>query len=694
MREKKVSIGAQEHKDNFATENSDTDINNHKDTFKATLASIEERKITESDSSQHTSRIEKPITPIGAEFRVTKEDYDKVLADLLRVRPSRTEQEKALNEQALREKQCLRAEEQAAIEEKRRRKIEKKRMSRERKLLRLVQRTDGVPRQIAQKLVAEMTEEQKEMDIEHTLETYDQYVHQNYYDPDTDELMEIINVYCDKETGAYMSTARVMNYDLGEPDFEIRTKRINGPDGTKYLVNLATTGRHGKNDLKWPQSAEEWVQLQLKDAWCKEMIDRITTDTIKIPINQGLTKDYYYRTRLEDKTMGPLYRNTHYTQKTKHLETEVHVQRFKEQIIVPRSLVATCMHMMHDQMGHPGRDRTLDTTRLSYNWLGINDDIHRHVQNCRFCKLRKVDTFRAKVPIQSYNRMSRPFDRVHADLAGPFQVTDDGYKYILIIKDALTKYVILVPLHDKTAEEVAKGFTDKLLAPFGPPKVLITDKGTDFVNKQLKRWCNVLGVEKKHTTPVNPRADGLAENAVKTVKDMLASFINAFQTDWDKYLPIISYDYNTTVNAATGYDPYFLLFGRTANRKGETIDHADAESLNIDEYAERFAEVMKWVWENIGQRVGDNSKEMAEKQHPRTYREFKEYNVGDFFYSKRVPKRFHKDEKDEMLYKLNAKLQNRWTGPYIIVKKISPVLYEADVHNQKKVVHAVNMRPY
>jgi hypothetical protein len=116
--------------------------------------------------------------------------------------------------------------------------------------------------------------------------------------------------------------------------------------------------------------------------------------------------------------------------------------------------------------------------------------------------------------------------------------------------------------------------------------------------------------------------------------------------------------------------------------------------LNIDEYAERFAEVMKWVWENIGQRVGENSKEMAEKQHSRTYREFKEYNVGDFFYSKRAPKRFHKDEKDEMLYKLNAKLQNRWTGPYIIVKKISPVLYEADVHNQKKVVLAVNMRPY
>ena len=63
---------------------------------------------------------------------------------------------------------------------------------------------------------------------------------------------------------------------------------------------------------------------------------------------------------------------------------------------------------------------------------------------------------------------------------------------------------------------VLKGFTDKLFSSFGPPKVLITDIGTDFVNKQLKRWCKVLDVDKKNKTPANPRADGLAENAVRT----------------------------------------------------------------------------------------------------------------------------------------------------------------------------------
>ena len=103
---------------------------------------------------------------------------------------------------------------------------------------------------------------------------------------------------------------------------------------------------------------------------------------------------------------------------------------------------------------------------------------------------------------------------------------------------------------------------------------------------------------------------------------------------------------------------------------------------------------MRWVWQNNGEKVRDNSEHMLEKQHPKTHLIFKEYEAGDYCYTRRIPKRFYKDELDEKLYKLNSKLQYRWTGPYLITKKVSPVLYEADMHNEKKMVHAVNMRPF
>ena len=152
----------------------------------------------------------------------------------------------------------------------------------------------------------------------------------------------------------------------------------------------------------------------------------------------------------------------------------------------------------------------------------------------------------------------------------------------------MTKFLILIPLNNKTAEEVTNAFSRVVLPNYGPPKVLITDRGTDFVNKQLKRWCIALGTDKKSTTPANPRADGLAENAVKTVKDMIVAFINAHQTNWDKHLPIIQYNYNTTVNDATGHDPYFLMFGRSANVQGELAEEENG-ALNVNEYAKNFA---------------------------------------------------------------------------------------------------------
>jgi hypothetical protein len=321
--------------------------------------------------------------------------------------------------------------------------------------------------------------------------------------------------------------------------------------------------------------------------------------------------------------------------------------------------------MLHDQVGHPGRKRTIATIRRNYNWIGMGEDIGQHVRNCRFCKLRKPDNFRAKIPIQEYSRMSRPFDRVHADLAGPFNAPKDENVYILLIKDAMTKFLILIPLKNKTAEEVTNAFSKIVLPNYGPPKVLITDRGTDFVNKQLKRWCIALGTDKKSTTPANPRADGLAENAVRTVKDMIVAFINTHQTNWDKYLPIIQYNYNTTVNDATGHDPYFLMFGRSANVQGELAESEKMEG-DINDYASNFAETMNWIWKYNSERVVNNSYVMKAKQHPRTFLEFKEYSVGDYFYSRRIPKRFYKDDEEQMLHKIKAKLQEALGKNFIV----------------------------
>ena len=34
---------------------------------------------------------------------------------------------------------------------------------------------------------------------------------------------------------------------------------------------------------------------------------------------------------------------------------------------------------------------------------------------------------------------------------------------------------------------------------------------------------------------------------------MLSQYVDAYQLDWDKYLPLCAFQYNSTVNSQTGY---------------------------------------------------------------------------------------------------------------------------------------------
>jgi hypothetical protein len=71
------------------------------------------------------------------------------------------------------------------------------------------------------------------------------------------------------------------------------------------------------------------------------------------------------------------------------------------------------------------------------------------------------------------------------------------------------------------------------------------------------------------TTAYNPQANGYAENQNRTVKDMLAMYVNEQQTNWAKFLPVLAHAYRTTVNSITGYTPYFANQGREARQPAD-----------------------------------------------------------------------------------------------------------------------------
>ena len=83
-----------------------------------------------------------------------------------------------------------------------------------------------------------------------------------------------------------------------------------------------------------------------------------------------------------------------------------------------------------------------------------------------------------------HNHSNRCWYRGQADLIDLQLSPDDGYKFILNYQDCFSKFVVLIPLRSKTADEVAQCLVH-IFCQHGPPLILHTNNDTEFSNKTL-----------------------------------------------------------------------------------------------------------------------------------------------------------------------------------------------------------------
>ena len=276
------------------------------------------------------------------------------------------------------------------------------------------------------------------------------------------------------------------------------------------------------------------------------------------------------------------------------------------------------------------------------------------------------------------------------DLTGLFTRTKDNNAYILVFKDALTGWVEVFALPDKSADTVAKCIWDEIYMLHGAPRLLISDRGTEFTNVILKDVNKLLAVRHVKTTPANPQSNGIAENFMRTLKDMLVSVIDRKGDNWDNYLATVAHFYRTSINPSTGMSPFCMMMGREANiPAAEFLEVLKAEG-GFTEFAEQRRQVLELLWEEHGQQIRTHTEVF--NRVPVQRQPFHGYKEGEYFYHRQVPRRFYRDNKEETFVKIGSKLQFRYSGPYLIIKKISDVVYEAIMHGEKIKVHAINMK--
>ena len=361
------------------------------------------------------------------------------------------------------------------------------------------------------------------------------------------------------------------------------------------------------------------------------------------------------------------------------------------QMLAPTSLVPLILRKGHDEVGHVGTEKTLETVRKKFFWATMFKDVIAWCKSCHICQHRKNPIPSPRAPLQYPPVASQPGQMLAMDFIGPLPETPKGNKHILVVTDMFSKHCEAIPLPDQTAETTATALVNEYFFRHGVPSVLHSDQGRNFESTVIKSLCQMLNIRKTRTTSYHPSGNGGCERYNKTLVEMISMQLQEDdQTDWDCWLTLALFAYHCTPHASTGYTPFELHIGRIPHTNLDTL----AESLietghpTAKQYLKgiqrRMSTSHKMAQENLMKTMAQRKTYYDKKQH------YVKYEKGDLVLLR------------QMVCKPGLKpklMKERWVGPWVIDKVRGPVNYRIVRTNQKKkkerlLVHHDRLKPY
>lgn len=317
-----------------------------------------------------------------------------------------------------------------------------------------------------------------------------------------------------------------------------------------YAQTMSTEAYPSMIDLEQVGDID-WVTEQEKDPVLKKLrellvVGKTFKDARKCPRDLKPWFREWHHLYIDPESKV-LYRKT-------SVENKIH-----KQLVLPIQQRRKAFELVHNDMGHFGRDRTFGLLKDRFFWVYMNKDIEEWIKDCERCLRAKHPHLPEVAPLESI-KTTQPLELVCIDFLTVEKSM--GYENILVITDHFTKYSQAIPTRNQTAKTTAKALFDNFIVHYGIPKTIHSDQGRNFESSIIKELCMILGINRSRTTPYHPMGNGITERFNRTLIQMLSTLSEDKKHKWKEHIAGLVHAYNCTKHASTGYSPYFLMYGR------------------------------------------------------------------------------------------------------------------------------------
>jgi hypothetical protein len=285
---------------------------------------------------------------------------------------------------------------------------------------------------------------------------------------------------------------------------------------------------------------------------------------------------------------------------------------------------------VHDSAvyGHPGRDATASILARDFYWPLQSRHVRQFLRNCDHCG-------RNKVWREHKHGLLRPLpvpDQFFQEISMDF-MTDlpdsNGNRYLWVIKDRLSKWVVLEAMPTMKAEDCAVKFMECWGKYHGMPRAITSDRGTNWTSTFWREFCRLMGVKQRLSSGYHPQTDGGPERLNQEVQAYLRNFINQEQSDWKEWLPTAQLALNGRYHAGLGMSPFFAVHGyETPSVIALESEPAPNSTLAAAERASMFVEKMRKI-SDLCQATMAASGQKQEESANRNRTPAPIYRVGD-----------------------------------------------------------------